>query len=256
MGTSTDYFRLFQYGDKRPLEFREGAPFSGVFDAVLGAEVARKLGYRVGDKIVVAHGTGSVSFTRHDDKPFTVTGILAPTGTPVDQTVHISLEGIEGMHIDWQNGVKLPGVSISAEEALQRDLTPKTITAFMVGLKSKIATFQFQRQVNDYSKEPMLAILPGVALAELWQMMGAIENVLFLISVLVLAASLLGMSTMLLASMRERQRELAVMRAAGAHPSCVVLLVELEALMIMFIGTTVAVILLWLTLLISRDYIS
>ena len=71
------------------------------------------LGYKVGDPIIVAHGLGSVSFVEHDDKPFRVSGILAKTGTPVDRTVHVSLEAIEAIHVDWQSGAPMPGQSRS-----------------------------------------------------------------------------------------------------------------------------------------------
>jgi putative ABC transport system permease protein len=84
---------------------------------VLGAEVADKLGYQIGDAIIIAHGASDVSFARHDDKPFRVAGILARTGTPVDRTVHVSLEAIEAIHVDWQSGAPIPGMSISAEQA-------------------------------------------------------------------------------------------------------------------------------------------
>ena len=174
----------------------------------------------------------------------------------MDQTVHVSLKGIEAIHIDWRNGVKMPGPGISAKAVAERDLTPKAITAFMVGLNSKIATFGFQREVNDYRQEPLMAILPGVALSELWQMMGALENILMVISGLVLVASLLGMCTMLLASMRERQRELAVIRAVGAHPSFVFLMIEIEALMLTAAGIAGAITALWLTLVSAQDLFS
>lgn len=256
MGTTQDYFQHFKYGKNSALEFAQGQPFAGLFDTVLGAEVARKLGYQVGQKIVIAHGTGSTSFSKHDDKPFTVVGILETTGTPVDQTVHVSLAAIEAIHTGWQSGVKPRGTNMPADEWQNHDLTPKTITAFMLGLKSKIATFTVQRQINNYRKEPLLAILPGAALSELWLLLGSVEKVLFVISVLVLTASLLGMCTMLLASMRERQRELAVIRAVGAHPSFIFLLIELEALIIAVIGIVSAIGLLWLTLSLSQNYFS
>src|SRR5690606_36914583 len=132
------------------LAFARGVPFDAVYDAVLGSEVAAKLGYAIDQDIVLAHGVGRVSFSNHDDKPFKVVGILAPTGTPVDRTVHVSLAAIEAIHIDWQSGTRLPGRTISAEQALQQDLTPKTITAFLVGLDSRVATFGLQRQINEY----------------------------------------------------------------------------------------------------------
>ncbi|MCG8010667.1 MAG: ABC transporter permease, partial [Candidatus Thiodiazotropha weberae] len=178
MGTNQDYFRYYKYGHKKSLTLNQGQPFKQVYQAVLGQEVARKLGYQVGEKIVIAHGAGKTSFTRHDDKPFEVVGILEPTGTPVDRTVHVPLEGIEAIHKDWIAGRQVAGLQISAEEALEKNLTPKVITAFLVGLKSKIATFRIQREINDYRKEPLLAILPGVALQQLWDMMGVAENAL------------------------------------------------------------------------------
>ena len=256
LGTNQDYFRYFKYGQQKSLIFSQGSQFESVYDAVLGAEVAKKLGYRLGENIVVAHGAGSTSFSNHDDKPFTVVGVLAPTGTPVDQTVHVSLAGIEAIHLGWQNGVKVPGANVSAKQAAEGELTPKTITAFMVGLKSKITTFQIQRQVNQYRQEALMAILPGVALSELWQLMGVVENILLLVSVLVLLASLLGMSTMLLASMRERQRELAVVRAVGAHPSFLFLLVQLEAIILALLGIVLAFIALSTMLALYQNYFS
>jgi len=256
MGTSEHYFEYFRFGPQKPLEFRAGQPFSEVFDVVLGAEVARSLNYQMGQQLVLSHGLGKTSFTKHDDKPFRVVGILKPTGTPVDQTLHVSLAGIEAIHVDWQNGVQRPGLKVSAEQALERDLTPKNITAFMLGLNSKMAIFKLQRQINDFRKEPLIAILPGVALAELWQMMGSMEKILLLISVLVLLASLIGMATMLLASMRERYHEIAVLRAVGASPWFIFLLIELEAMLITLTGLALALLGLWLAISQAQDYLS
>jgi len=176
--------------------------------------------------VVLAHGMGKTSFSLHDDKPFTVTGILAPTGTPVDQTLHVSLEGIEAIHIDWQNGVRMPGSSSNTGTDFSGlDLTPDSITAFMVGLESKMATFKVQRAINDYSREPLLAILPGVTLSQLWQMMSMMENTLRLVSAFVLIAALLGLSAMLLASIREREREMTVMRTMQITLACLLALI-------------------------------
>ncbi len=256
MGTTSDYFSHFRYGKKQLLAFAQGKPFNGVFDAVIGAEIARELNYQVGQSIVLSHGIGEVSFSKHDDKPFTVVGILKPTGTPVDQTIHVSLEGIEAIHIDWQHGTKIPGKGVSAEQVVNMDLTPKSITAFMLGLKSKLGIFTFQRSVNQYQPEALLAILPGVALSELWQMMGVVEKMLTLISALVLVASLLGMATMLLSSMKERAREIAVLRAMGANPWFIFLLIEMEAILITLVGMVVGAGVLFLGLLATQQWIS
>jgi putative ABC transport system permease protein len=240
MGTTTDYFKHFRYGQKKTLNFTQGKPFSEVFDVVLGAAVARELNYQLGTQLVLAHGVASTSFTQHDDKPFRIVGILQPTGTPVDQTLHVSLRGIEAVHA--KRG--------------QRDFTPTTITAFMVGLKSKMATFHVQRDINNYQPEPLSAILPGVALSQLWQITAIMENTLILVSILVLLASLLGLSAMLLTSIRERRREIAIMRTLGAPPSFLFLLIQTEALLITLASSAFALLLLFLSLLSLRSFLT
>lgn len=256
MGTSTDYFKHFSYGNKRQLNFAAGQAFNDLFDVVLGAEVAKTLGYSLDDKITLAHGLGNTSFSLHDDRPFKVTGILASTGTPVDQTVHISLQGIEAIHIDWKQGVKIPGRTIQTEQLAALTLTPKTITAFMLGLNSRMTIFQMQRDINNYRQEPLSAILPGVALSELWQMIGILENTLRLISGLILIAALLGLSAMMLASIREREHEIHLLRVIGAPPSYLFLLVEMEALLISFLSLVIALSGLYLGLLLSGDFLT
>ena len=256
LGTNQGYFEHFRYASSQQLQFAEGVPFAGVYDAVLGAEVAKRLGYVLGQEIVLAHGIGAVSFSEHKDKPFTVVGILAPTGTPVDQTVHVSLEGIEAIHIDWQQGAPMPGRQVSAEQALEMDLTPKAITAFMVGLNSRMATFVVQRQINEFRGEPLTAILPGVALAELWQMLSMVENMLLLITLLVLVAALVGMMTTLLASMRERQREMAILRAVGASPWYLFWLIKLEVLLLTSVSMLSSAVLLLAALWGVQDYLA
>src|SRR5262245_22529040 len=168
LGTTPEYFTRYKFRQTQGLTFRAGGPFSDLFDAVVGADVAAKLGYKVGDSIVVAHGLGAVSFVEHDDKPFRVAGILEKTGTPVDRTVHVSLEAIEAIHVDWQSGARIPGQSVSAEDVRKMNLQPRAVTAALVGLKTPLAIFGLQRAINNYRAEPLSAILPGLTLQELW----------------------------------------------------------------------------------------
>ena len=228
LGTSPDYFTHFHYGNKQPLVFSSGGAFAQPLEAVMGADVAKKLGYQVGDDIVISHGVGAVSFKNHDDAPFTITGILAPTGTPVDKTVHVSLQGIEAMHMP----AKALRQYLSASSETQLNLKPKQISAVLVGLNNKFATFTLQRQLNNYKGDRLMSILPGVALAQLWQMMASVENILMAISGLVMLSSLFGLSTMLLASMQQREQEIAVLRILGASSLTLLMLIVVEALII------------------------
>ncbi len=253
VGTNLDYFKFFRYGSKRELEFLKGKPFSKVFDTVIGSEIAIKFNYKLNEEIIIAHGTGKKSFLNHDDKPFKIVGILKPTGTPVDQSLHVSLEGITAMHVDWESGgPPMEGESISAEEVLKLDLTPEEITSFLIGLKSKIHVFDLQRKVNTYKEEPLSAIMPGVALQELWNILRTAETGLRVITWFVLFAGLLGMVTSLLSGLNERRREMAILRSVGAGPGTISFLLILEATVLTLAGIIFGLFILYLALFVSQ----
>jgi putative ABC transport system permease protein len=242
LATSPDYFRHFRYGNRQPLRLREGKPFAELFDAVVGAEVADRLGYHVGQRITLAHGSGELNVAEHADKPFTVVGVLARTGTPVDRTVHIGLEAMEAIHLEWVGGAPMPGVKIPAEQVRKFDLTPKNVTAVLVGLKNRSAVFGVQRWISTYTGEPLMAILPGVALDELWSVIGIGENALLLMSALVALVSLAGLVSVVMAGLNERRRELAVLRAVGAGLRHVLALLALEGAMVTLLGVAFGVV--------------
>jgi len=257
MGTSTAYFEHYRYARSQALQLAQGREFADdPFEVVLGAEVAQALGYGLGEKIVLAHGVATISLLKHDDKPFTVVGILERTGTPVDRTLHISLAGMEALHIDWQNGMPARGAAqISADQARAMDLQPKQITAFMLGLNSKIATFSLQREINEFRGEPLLAILPGVALQELWSLMGTAEQALFVVSLFVVLTGLIGMLTAILTSLNERRREMAILRSVGARPWHIASLLVLEAFTLALAGVAFGVALLYLGIAGSQGFV-
>lgn len=228
VGTTPDYFTHFRWGARQALVLAQGQRFEGVFDAVIGAEVADRLGYSLGQRLVLRHGGGELESNDHADKPFTVVGILARTGTPVDRSVHISLAGMEAIHLDWAAGVPLPGLAVPASEVTQHDLSPRAVTAVLVGLKSRAAVFGLQRRVAEFEAEPLMAVLPGVALDELWDAVGQAERALMLMSVLVGAVSLAGLVAVVVTALEQRRRELAVLRSVGAGPSRVFTLLALE----------------------------
>ncbi len=251
VGTTQAFFEYFSFGKQRRLTFSDGEAFEGTFEAVLGSEVASALGYAVGAKIILAHGLASTSFTKHENQPFVVAGVLAPTGTPVDQTIHVRLEGIEAMHAGGSN---LPiGAAAPANKGATDFSQPESITAFMLGLKSRLSTFNVQRQINQFKGEPLMAILPGVALSELWQMMSMFENVLRLISALVLLAAVLGMGAVLLSSIRERRQEIHLLRMMGASPLYLFCLIEMEAVLLSLSGMILGGASLYLALLLLGD---
>ena len=243
LGTSAEYFQRFRHGDGEALRFREGQAFAGVFEVALGSEVAQRLGYRLGDSITLNHGMSELG-PAHGDKPFRVVGILAATGTPVDRTLHVGLDAISALHLDWVGGAPLPGVNIPAEFVAKFDLKPKEITAALVGLKQRGDVFRMQRFVNQYRGEPLLGVMPGVALDELWQTIGIVERSLLAVSALVVLVGLAGLAATLLAGLNERRRELAILRALGAGPGEVFLMLTAEGLLVTTLGALLGLALL------------
>ncbi len=267
LGTTPAYFQHFAYGDKQPLVLRQGAVFAdtldGLYEAVIGAEVARQMGYGLGQSITLSHGlhdhdhdhdhdSAEGAHDDHADKPFKVVGILAPTGTPVDRTVHVSLQALEALHLDWVAGTPMPGGHIPADQARKFNLEPEEVTAALVGLKTRAAVFNVQRFVNFYEDEALMGVMPGVALGELWSVLGVGENALLAVSALVALVSVVSLMAVVLAGLNERRRELAVLRAVGAGPRHVLAMLTLEGLWVTCAGVMVGVLLAqvgmaWLT---------
>lgn len=254
LATTAGYFENFRHGDGRALRLAQGRPFDdridGMFDAVLGAEVARRLDYRIGDRIVLAHGDAAAPGAlrlEHGDKPFTVVGVLAPTGTPVDRTIHIGLEAMQAIHLDFQGGTRVPGASIAPEHLRRFDLTPDSVTAVLVGLKLRSRVFALQREIAQDTREPLMAVLPGVALDALWDLVDIAGNALRAVSALVAVIGLAGLASSILAALGERRRELAILRAAGARPRDILALLAIEGMMLMLTGVAAGVALLSLS---------
>lgn len=253
MGTTTEFFDYYKYRQGRSLEMADGLIMSDLFDAVVGADVASTLNYSVGDPIIVAHGLAS--FTEHKDQPFRVSGVLAKTGTPVDRTVIVSMEAIEAIHVDWRSGAKIPGQTTPLEEIRKMDLTPKAVTAALVGVESPLQTFGLQRAINEYPEEPLLAILPGVALQELWGIVGIAETALLAVSGMVVVTALIGMMATIFSSLNERRREMAIFRAMGARPATILGVLILEAMVMAAIGAILGLGLLYVGLFFAQPVV-
>ncbi len=273
LGTDGSFSAHYRYARDRRLALARGQWFDHDDEAAIGAEVALSLGYRPGDELVVSHGAGDESFVHHDDKPFRVVGILEPTGTPVDRAVIVDLAGFERMHEDWfgagdahaahdplrhdrsdqARGDEAHGDEAHSDEAAPAD---RQISAFLLGLESRAAALGLQRAINDYDGEPLSAILPGVTLLELWEIVGLVEQSLLLVSAFVVVAGLSSMLIILMASMHERRREMAILRSVGARPVQVLGLILGEAAGITFAGIVLGAALVQLLLLVGRDWLA
>ncbi len=320
VGTTQEFFTRYKYANRQALAFAEGAQFDGLTDIVLGSRVAAELSYTLGDSIVLSHGVADVSFTHHDQLPLMVSGILAPSGTPIDNALFVNLSAIGALHADGSGRDRELGktsgegyshaeheahdehdahdeheahdaheardeheahdahedhneheahdahdehdasATSEHEEAIHAEDEHAhdhpligAVTAVLVGLDSPIATLQVKRWADNYPDEALLAILPGVALTQLWELVGNVEAVLLGISILVFASSLLGLNAMLLASMRERRGEIEVLRSIGAPSFYIVGLLLLESLLIVTTGILLAILGLLFCIALAND---
>jgi len=257
LGTTAEYFERYKYAGGESLRLATGERFADLFDAVIGADVAAALGYEIGSPLVLTHGLGRAGFNDHDDRPFRVSGVLARTGTPVDRTIHVSLEAITAIHVGWETGSRSPMADAITEDMIRGfDLTPRTVTAIMVGLERRGTILRTKRAIDTYRSEALMAIIPGQALAQLWEVTGVAERALIAISLFVVAVGLVSVMTSILSSLNERRREMSILRATGARPGHVFFLLLAEAGLLGFIGATLGAVFLNGGLALARPFLT
>ncbi len=285
IGTSNAYFERFRHSGGQPLIFAQGQAFDDSMGAVVGAEVAQAFGYAPGAEIVNAHGSGAVSFDVHDDAPFTVSGVLEPTGTAVDRMVFVSIEGFDTLHQDalpknadpfgraraneddeepaqHEEGETAHSAEEDHDEHKEHvakevhdehlhdddhdehvDDThddhghePATINAIFAGLENKSAVLSIQRQLAQYRGDALTAVMPNVALLQLWSITGTAEIALRLMAGAVALAGVIGLVVMLSAALDARRREFAILRSVGATPYNIFTLIIFEAVLLLLMG--------------------
>lgn len=248
VGTDENFFQYYQYRGDQRIELAQGKKFEGIFDVVIGAEVAQKFNLKLNDPITLAHGLSSESILEHTNTPFRVVGILKSTQTPVDKALYISLYGMEAMHIGWESGVPKTQDLANPTELSQDDLEIKQVTAFLVGVKSRIHVLRLRAEIAQFSEEPLMAIIPGMILQELWQMMSQLENVLILMSIFVLCVGLIGILISLYYSVQERRKEMAILRSLGAGQLHLMGLLLSESITLVIVGSLLGISILFTTL--------
>jgi putative ABC transport system permease protein len=238
VATDENFYEHYRFRGDRQVELLEGHPALGVWDVVIGSDVQKKLHYKIGDAVVIAHGvTRGEGIQMHDDKPFKVTGILKGTGTALDQSLYISLYGMEAIHIDWKSGSAPKKENETPQNLLTKDsIKIGQITSFFLRTKSRIQTLKLQREINNYDEEPLMAIIPGATLSDLWKGLSQIELVLRIISAMVLFVGMASMLSTILAGLNERRREMAILRSIGAGPMKIAALLVFESSLLTIMG--------------------
>ena len=255
VGTDENFFKHYRYRRNQKIEVLNGKIPVGIFDVVLGYEVAQKFQHKTSDSIILSHGISEKSFMDHSVTPFKVVGILNPPATPIDRSIFITLEGMEAMHIGWDKGVPGKNSTVTPENLKKENIHIGQITSFLLKTKNRIQTLKLQRKIDSFPEDPLMAVIPGLALHQLWKTLSYIENILYLISLCVLAVGLISVIVSLYTSLNERRREIAIFRALGAGAGKVVSLLLVESSLIVLVGTLIGTALLYLCLFIVRPYL-
>ena len=240
VATDDNFYAHYQYRRIKSLSIAQGRTPAGIFDVALGAEVAKRMKLHLGQRIILAHGIEEKSILNHDTTPFTVVGVLAPTSTPVDRAIYITLLGDEAMHFGWTGGTP-PAIGEAAPPLDPSKLKVDEITCFLLGAKSRISTLYLQREINNYKPEPLTAIIPAYTLQELWSLLDYADTALSLVSGAVLVVGLLAMLIALYTALNERRREIAILRAVGVHSRQIFTLFLLESTLIAAVGTALGI---------------
>lgn len=258
VATDNNFFEHYRFRGDQSVQVAKGNSDLSLWKVVIGSEVQKKLSYGLGDKVVIAHGvTRGEGIQKHDDKPFAVSGILKPTGTAIDTSVYVGLKSMEAIHMDWKNGAAPTSeTAIAQDEISEKDIHVGTITAFFLRTKSRIDTLRLQREINNFQAEPLLAIIPGVTLSELWRSLSVASTALQVISWMVIGVGLISMLIALLTGLNERRREMAILRSVGASPAQISFLLVLESATLTLMGVMLGLVFELLGFFVLRSWIA
>jgi putative ABC transport system permease protein len=145
-----------------------------------------------------------------------------------------------------------PRAAESAAAEPAHDHGDDQITAFFVGTKNRFEALMLQREMNTDLVEPLTAVIPGVALGELWQNIGSAEVGLRVIAMFAVAIGLSGMLVALYSSLDARRREMAILRAVGAGPRLIISLLVLESALLALLGCLIGVAAVYIGLFVAQ----
>ncbi|MBU4270455.1 MAG: FtsX-like permease family protein [Planctomycetes bacterium] len=237
VGTVPEMFSELKYRGDKSYEFAQGENFEAEnhFDGVLGATAAAQTKLQIGETFQAVHGSGIGGRTHK--QTFTVVGILAPTGTPVDRAVFVNMYGFHDIH----HAESL----ISGEESEHHDGDDhhehsdqiKEITAALVCIRQLPPgrTDVVARAINN--GQAAQAVVPVRVIADLFEgVVGKLQWILLGMAVLTTAVAGIGIMVSIYNSMSDRRHEIAVMRALGASRITVMLIILMESILLALMG--------------------
>ncbi|WP_192348315.1 ABC transporter permease [Algoriphagus sp. Y33] len=258
VGTNHDYPALYD------AQLQDGKLWEKPFEVVLGAEVAKKIGYKKGDEFVGSHGISEGSH-EHDENKFKVVGVLEPAGNVLDRLILTSVESIWFTHDDEEPEEHADATEDHSEHSgigFQESVAAKgfpasdqarELTTLLIQYRNPMAAIQLPRLIN--SGTSMQAASPSFEMARLFELLGVGITLLQGLAVVIIGISGLGIFIALYTSLKERKYDLAILRAIGASRVQLVLLIFLEGIMLTFMGAALGILLGhgFLSLIISQS---
>lgn len=257
VGTIPEYFDV-DYIPGQKLKFQQGEVLKKPFEAVIGAKVAKTYSWSIGQKFPIAHGGNAGDI--HDEK-FTVVGVLAATGSPIDRAVFIDLDSFymiaghqkpveeaqaeeraRALPADQQDIVapaEAPGApKLAPAVPAQPGMIPdeqKEVTAILVQTKTDSLAFLMAPRIN---KGPVAqAANPIEQIGKLLRdVVGNVRTMLVVMTALIIVVSGVGIFVSIYNSMADRKREIAIMRALGARRSTVFSIIIAESVLLCAVG--------------------
>jgi putative ABC transport system permease protein len=208
VGTNHDY--VSHYGGK----IAAGRLWEKHMEAVIGAEIAQRLGHGVGATLVGYHGIGDAGGSEHGDAPYQVVGVLAPSGTVLDRLILVSIESVWLVHDEHQG----------TDSAVTED--DKEITALLIQYATPLAVAVLPRYINNNSE--MQAASPAYETARLFSIIGVGVDVLRGFALVLMLSAGLSLFIALYNALHERRYDLALMRTLGARPRTLMTLMLFE----------------------------
>lgn len=234
VGTTPSIFTDFHYRAGASFQATPGGRFfdADKKEAVLGSYVAQKTGLTVGARFNPYHGLATDPRQRHKDE-YTIVGVLEPTNSPSDRVVWIPIEGIYRMsgHVLRGTGqVFRPsdGGAIPEEH--------REVSAVMLKFRSPQTGFMLDQQINKQGKVATLAWPIARVMADLFDRIGWMNQVLALVAYLVVVVAAGSILASIYNTMNERRREFAILRALGARRGTVFSAIVLESTTITALG--------------------
>ena len=271
VGTMPRYFKLPYARTPEPQPFRAQGDFlRGSWDAVIGAEVARRNGWKIGTQFQLLHGGARGEDAHVHDEKFTVKGILSSTGTPNDRTVFVHIDGflmLAGHENPLNESIKREALYFQeseqdlfkkyekeleneVREAAALKLNPKhaahavpdlskEVSALLIVTKGdandQLTRANFALSIESQLREEgvAMAVNPVQVMEKIMRLfVGNIQLAFLCLTGLIVAVSGIGIFVSIYNSMNERRREIAIMRALGAQRRTVSLMILCETLLL------------------------